>query len=95
MFWAVGVVVLAVVLIIWAWQWNLLPRDVIATGTVQLADGKVLKTRQYWRTSREQQHKSPAPGPLVKEAVWEIELPSGRWVDCGGDCAETARRALE
>jgi hypothetical protein len=23
---------------------------------------------------------------------WQVQLPSGAWVDCGGDCGETLRR---
>lgn len=95
MFWLVGVMALAVALVIVAWQWDLLPRNVIATGSVTLPDGKALETRQYLRTSRADRHKSPSPGPLVEEAVWEVRLPSGRWIDCRGDCAEAARRALD
>ncbi len=87
MVWAlVGFVAVAAAYIL-AWQWDLLPRDVIATGTIQTRDGKTLKTRQFYRSSREDAYKSPAPGPLKREAVWEVQLPSGRWIDCNGaDC---------
>lgn len=94
MLWLVAVVVLSLALTIVAWQWDLIPREEIATGTVELPDGTVLKTRQFYRTSRKDTHKSPAPGPLEKTAAWEVQLPSGRWIDCAGDCAEAARRAL-
>jgi hypothetical protein len=43
----VALVVGAIGLFILAWRWDLLPREVIATGTVQTEDGKVLETRQY------------------------------------------------
>ncbi len=94
MLWLLAILALAVGLVVVAWQWDYLPRDVIATGTVELPDGRVLETRQYRRTSRQHTHKSPSPGHLVEEEVWEVRLPSGRWIDCGGGCAETARRAL-
>ena len=70
----VAIVVSAVALVLLAWQWDLLPRDVIATGTVQTEDGKTLETRQFYRASRQDAYKSPAPGPLVREAVWEVRL---------------------
>lgn len=85
MFWLVATAVAAaVVAYILAWQWDLLPRDVIATGTITTSDGKTLKTRQFYRYSRQDTYKSP-PGPMKREAVWEVQLPSGRWVDCDGD----------
>jgi len=90
MLWALGTVVLAIAAILVAWQWDLLPRETIATGTLRTPDGKVLKTRRYYRSSREERHKSPAPGPLQKIAVWEVQLPSGRWVDCDGEDCLTA-----
>jgi hypothetical protein len=92
--WLIAVTVAGLALYILAWQWDLIPRDEIAAGTVTLPDGRTLKTRQFYRTSRQDTHKSPAPGPLTKTAAWEVELPSGRWIDCGGSCAEAARRAL-
>jgi hypothetical protein len=96
MFWLVGLIVVMVAAYIAAWQWDLLPRDVIATGTVTVGDGKVLKTRQYNRTSRQDTYKSPSPGPIRRDAVWEVELPSGRWIDCdGADCRSAAERALK
>ncbi len=76
------------------WDWGFVPRDEIATGTVELPDGTVLKTRQFYETMRKDTLNSPAFGPLDKRAVWEVQLPSGRWIDCAGDCAEAARRAL-
>lgn len=96
MFWiVVGTAVALLVAYILAWQWDLLPREVISTGTVTTSDGKVLKTRQFYRTSRNDAYKSPAPGPLKKEARWEVQLPSGRWVDCDGDdCRSAAERAM-
>lgn len=96
MLWIVGVVIALVAAYIAAWQWDLLPREVIATGTVTTRDGKTLKTRQFYRYSRQDTHKSPVPGPLKREAVWEVQLPSGRWIDCGGaDCADAAERAIK
>jgi len=96
MFWLVGLIVAMVGAYLAAWQWDLLPRNVIATGTVTTGDGKVLKTRQYYRTSRQDSHKSPSPGAIKSEAVWEVALPSGRWIDCdGADCRSAAERALK
>jgi hypothetical protein len=96
MLWIVGVVVALVVAYLAAWQWDLLPREVISTGTVTTSDGKVLKTRQFYRTSRQDTHKSPAPGPLTKTPAWEVQLPSGRWIDCDGeDCRAAAERAMK
>jgi hypothetical protein len=96
MFWIVGVVIASVVAWIVAWQWDLLPREVISTGTVTTSDGKVLNTRQFYRSSREYAHKSPAPGPLKKTPAWEVQLPSGRWIDCDGeDCRAAAERATK
>lgn len=96
MFWLVGLIVVMVAAYIAAWQWDVLPRDVIATGTVTVGDGKVLKTRQYSRTSRQDTYKSPSPGPIRRDAVWEVELPSGRWIGCdGADCRSAAERALK
>jgi hypothetical protein len=87
MVWIVGTIVAGVAAYILAWQWDLLPRDVIATRTVQTADGKTLKIRQFYRSSRTTTHKSPDPGVLKREAIWEVQLPSGRWIDCkGSDC---------
>lgn len=95
MLWVLGFSVAAIGAYIAAWQWDLLPRREVATGTVQLADGKVLKTRQFLRSARRQTHKSPAPGTLEQTAAWEIELPSGRWIDCdGADCKGPAERAI-
>ncbi|WP_139247751.1 hypothetical protein [Hyphomicrobium sp. CS1GBMeth3] len=96
MVWVLGGLVVLVLAYIAAWQWDLLPRQVIATGTVETRDGKTLKTRQYYRTSRDTTHKSPAPGPERKVAVWEVQLPSGRWVDCNGDdCLAAYDRTLK
>lgn len=95
MVWIVVATAVALAAYIAAWQWDLLPREVIAAGTVTTSDGKVLKTRQFYRSSRRDTHKSPAPGRLVKEAVWEVQLPSGRWIDCDGDdCRAAAERAM-
>lgn len=94
MVWILGFLVVAVAAYILAWQWDLLPREVVATGTVETRDGKILKTRQFYRTSRKYRHKSPAPGPIGKEAAWEVQLPSGRWIDCDGDdCLAAYERA--
>jgi hypothetical protein len=91
---AVAAAVIA--LYIMAWQWDLLPREVIAEGTVTLVDGKVLKTRQFYRASRLETGKSSVPGPMKREPAWEVELPSGRWIDCDGtDCRVAAERALD
>lgn len=96
MLWILGIAVVGVAAYLLAWQWDLLPREVIATGTVTTSDGKVLKTRQFYRSSRSYAHKSPFPGSLKREAVWEVQLPSGRWVDCDGeDCRATAERAVK
>lgn len=95
MLWIVGIGIAATIAYVAAWQWDLLPREVIATGTVTTSDGKVLKTRQFYRSSRTDTYKSPAPGPLTKEARWEVQLPSGRWIDCDGDdCRSAAERAM-
>ena len=89
----VAIAVSAVALYILAWRWDLLPRDVITTGSVQLQDGKVLETRQFYRLEL---YKSPAPGPLKREAAWEVRLPNGSWIDCdGADCKAAAERALK
>ena len=91
----VAVVVGAIGLYLLAWQWDLLPREMIATGTVQTDDGKILETRQFYRSSRQELYKSPAPGPMKREAVWEVRLPSGRRIDCdGADCKAAAERAM-
>ncbi len=94
MLWLIAVVGLGLALYIAAWQWDVIPRDDIATGTVELPDGTVLKTRQFYRATRKDTYKSPAPGPLEKTAVWEVQLPSGRWIDCAGDdCVAAYERA--
>lgn len=95
MLWIVGAALALVVATIAAWQWDLLPREVIATGTIETGDGKILKTRQFYRSSRVRTHKAPDPGTLKREAVWEVQLPSGRWIDCDGDdCRAAAERAI-
>lgn len=88
MLWLLALVAVLVVGYILATEWGLLPRaQVVATGTIQTADGKTLKTRQYIRASRRTPHKAPGAGPLREEAVWEVELPNGRWIECdGADC---------
>ena len=96
MLWILGIAIALIAAYIAAWQWDLLPREVIATGTVETRDGKILKTRQFYRTSRHTPHKSPAPGPVKKEAAWEVQLPSGRWIDCDGDdCLAAYERSLK
>lgn len=96
MLWVLAIAVVAVAAYLVAWQWDLLPREVIATGTIATRDGKVLKTRQYYRSRRRDSYKSAAPGPLEREAVWEVELPSGRWIDCdGADCLAAYERTLK
>lgn len=97
MFWIVlGSAVVLVAAYIAAWQWDLLPREIISTGTVTTSEGNVLNTRQFYRSSREYAHKSPAPGPLKKTPAWEVQLPSGRWIDCDGeDCRAAAERAMK
>lgn len=91
-----GLALAALAAYIAAWHWDPLPREVIATGTVETQDGKILKTRQFYRTSRETRHKSPAPGPLTKEAVWEVQLPDARWIACeGDDCLAAYERAAD
>lgn len=96
MIWVLGGFILLVVAYIAAWQWDLLPREVIATGTIETPGGKTLKTRQFYRTTGESPYKSPAPGPTRKVAAWEVQLPSGRWVDCDGeDCLAAYERMLK
>lgn len=86
MLWLAGITAALVAGYILATQWGLLPRArVVATGTIQTSDGKTLKTRQYIRASRNAPHKAPGPGVLTEQAVWEVELPNGRWVECEGD----------
>jgi hypothetical protein len=96
MWWVLALMVAAVVAYVLAWQWDLLPREVIATGTVTTSDGKILKTRQFLRSRRQDTYKSPAPGPLKREPVWEVQLPSGRWIDCDGeDCLAAYLKTLK
>lgn len=98
MLWLVAVIGLGLALTIAAWQWDLIPREEISTGTVELPDGTILKTRQFYRTSRKDAYKSPAPGPLEKTAAWEVQLPSGRWIDCGevdSDCLAAYEKAMK
>jgi len=96
MFWILGLAAAVIAAYIAAWQWDLLPRNVIASDTVTTADGKVLNTRQFWRSSHQVAYKSPAPGPIKRDAVWEVQLPSGRWIDCDGDdCLAAAEQALK
>ncbi len=85
MLWILGLTVVVIAGYIAAWQWDLLPREVISTGSIETPDGKTLKTRQYYRSTRKDAYKSPSPGPIVRQVVWEVQLPSGRWVDCDGD----------
>src|SRR5262245_3949308 len=93
--WVLAFVAAGIAAYVAAWQWDLLPRDVIATGTVELADGKMLKTRQFYRAIPLETGKSSVPGPSKREPAWEVELPSGRWIDCdGSDCRTPAERAL-
>lgn len=86
MLWLAVLAAALVVGYILATQWGLLPRArVVATGTIETADGKVLRTRQYIRASRKVPHKTPGAGTLREQAVWEVELPNGRWIECDGD----------
>ncbi|AHB50213.1 hypothetical protein W911_11320 [Hyphomicrobium nitrativorans NL23] len=86
MAWLLGGIVALVVAYILATQWGWLPRaQVVATGTIQTGDGTVLNTRKYLRASRKAPHKTPGPGKLLEEEVWEVELPNGRWAECEGD----------
>ncbi|HEX2843068.1 hypothetical protein [Hyphomicrobium sp.] len=85
MLWALGLAVAVITGYILAWQWDLLPREVIRTGVIQATDGKTLKTRQFYRSTRQDLYKFPGAGRLKREVVWEVQLPSGRWVDCDGD----------
>jgi hypothetical protein len=95
MLWALGGIVAVTVVYGLAWQWGLLSWGIVSTGTVQARDGKVLETRAFYRSSRKQTHKSPAPGPLEKALVWEVKLPSGRWVECdGADCRAAYEKTL-
>lgn len=93
--WVLAGIAAAVAAYILAWQWDLLPRDVIATGTIETQDGKVLETREYYRTVQEENYKSPAPAATKREAVREVQLPSGRWIDCDPDCRTAAESALK
>lgn len=88
MIWLAGIVAALIVAYVFATQWGLLPRTrVLATGTIETSDGNILKTRQYVRASRKVAHKTPGPGRLQEETVWEVELPNGRWIECeGSDC---------
>ena len=93
--WLFGAVVALVIAYVLATQWGWLPRArVVATGTIETTDGKILKTRKYMRASRSAPHKAPAPGRLKEEPVWEVELPNGRWMECDGeDCLATYERS--
>jgi hypothetical protein len=96
MIWVLAVASAVIAFYIVAWQWDILPREVIATRTVKLADGKVLKARKFYRASRLDTGKSSVPGPNNRGPAWEVELPSGRWIDCDGtDCRTAAERALQ
>lgn len=95
MLWGLGALLAAIVAYALAWQWGFLAWGIVSTGTVEARDGKVLETRAFYRSSRTQQHKSPAPGPPERELVWEVQLPSGRWVECdGADCLAAYERGL-
>ncbi|MGE0025246.1 MAG: hypothetical protein AB7S70_16620 [Hyphomicrobium sp.] len=96
MLWIAGMALAVIAATIAAWQWDYLPREVIATGAVAMGDGKILKTRQFYRTTRHDTHKSAVPGPVKRIAAWEVQLPSGRWIDCDGDdCRAAAERAIK
>jgi hypothetical protein len=33
---------------------------------------------------------------MTREAVWEVRLPDGRWIDCdGADCKGAAEKAMK
>lgn len=89
----IATVAAAVAAYILAWQWDWLPRKVLATGTVRTEGGQILETRQYLRSTRDPAYKSPAPGPVTETAVWEVRLQNGRWIDCGPDCKAAAEAA--
>ena len=67
-----------------AWDWGLIPRKTVSTGTIVTKNGLSLPTRKYRpfyiiRTS----HLRPVDEKRLDE---EMRLPSGRWLDCRSDC---------
>lgn len=60
------------------------PMRVLSVGNIVVDDprGGTEKKRLVTRTI--------ANGPIVRS---EVELPNGTWLDCGGDCAATVRKA--
>lgn len=67
------------------WQQISNPMRVLSVGNVDVADprgGDVRKVRLVTR--------AVAIGKIVRS---EVELPNGTWIDCGGDCADAARKA--
>ena len=94
MAWLLGGTVALVVAYILATQWGWLPRaQIVATGTITTSDGNTLNTRKYIRASRNAPHKTPGPGKLVEDEVWEVELPNGRWLECdGADCLAAVKK---
>ena len=95
MLWALGGILAVIVVYVLAWQWGFLSWGIVTTGTIQARDGKTLETRAFRRSSRKTPHKSPAPGPLADELVWEVRLPSGRWIECEeADCLAAYERTL-
>lgn len=77
------------------WDWGFVPRKVLSTGTVTTAEGRVLETRKF-RPAAKVRYQVGLPHIPVHQIEFEeeVQLPSGRWIDCAGDCAEAARRAL-
>lgn len=87
-----------------AWQWGWWPRRVIMTSRVETPDGKRLKTRHYWQSTRPffrwegKQSIRSTELRYPDKAIWEVELPSGRWVDCGetdANCLAVYEKAMK
>jgi hypothetical protein len=87
-----------------AWQWDWWPRRVIMTSRVETPDGNKLKTRHYWQSTRpyfrmlEGRHSGSNKHRYPDKAIWEVELPSGRWVDCGetdANCLAAYEKAMK
>lgn len=80
-----------------AWDWGLVPRKTVSTATITTHDGLTLPTRKYEsffiiRTT----HLRPVDHKRLDE---EVQLPSGKWIDCRPDCLRayeqhTKRRSI-
>lgn len=81
-----------------AWDWGLVPRKILSTGTITTKDGLTLPTRKYgsyliWRwPSAPPQDPLSIPLSIKKKHSEELQLPSGRWIACRMDCLETYER---